>query len=68
MAEAPVHVTRETRTLQFARFVVRNRAQVALFLIGTSLFFFYPIFNCGMSAAGVPLPGPTVRIDTNPSS
>jgi predicted RND superfamily exporter protein len=64
MAEAPVHAPRETKTLQFARFIVRRRAPVAAFLIGASLFFFYPIFNCGMNLAGVPLPGPTVRIDT----
>jgi hypothetical protein len=65
MAEAPAHHdVRETTTLQFARFIVRNRFPVALFLIFSTLFFFYPIFNMVMSAAGVPLPGPTTRIDT----
>ena len=65
MADLPTHEPRETKTLQFARFIVRNRFPVALALIAVSLFFFYPIFNLAMTAAGIPLPGPTVRIDTN---
>ncbi len=65
MAQAPVHEPRETKTLKFARFIVRNRFPVALFLIFSSLFWFYPILNMFMSAAGNPLPGPTVRVDTN---
>ncbi len=65
MAESPLHAARETASLRFARFVVRNRFPVALLLIGISLFFFYPILNLGTSALGLPLPGPVVRIDTN---
>ena len=64
MAEAPTHVPRDTGTMRFARFIVRNRAYVAMLLIAFSLFFFYPIFNMFMGALGNPLPGPSVRIDT----
>jgi predicted RND superfamily exporter protein len=64
MAEAPFHEPRETKTLQFARFITRNRFPVACFLIISSLFFFYPIGNTIASALGVTLPGPIVRIDT----
>ena len=56
MAEAPIHVVRETGTLRFARFIVRNRAYVAILLIAFSLFFFYPIFNMIMTTLGSPLP------------
>lgn len=59
------HAPRETKTLQFARFITRNRFWVALFLLFSTLFFAYPIFNTMMHAVGVPLPGPQVRIDTN---
>ncbi len=65
MADLPTHEPRETRTLQFARFIVRNRFPVAVLLIVTSLFFFYPIANTVMSALGKPMRGPIVRIDTN---
>ncbi len=61
---AAPHEIRETKTLQFARFIVRNRFPVACFLILSTLFFFYPIFNAAMHAVGAPLPGPIVRIDT----
>jgi len=62
---APVeHAPRETRTLQFARFITRNRFPVACFLILSSLFFFYPIGNTIAGAFGIELPGPIVRIDT----
>jgi predicted RND superfamily exporter protein len=60
----PGHEPRETNTLRFARFIVRNRGPVALLLIFTSLFFFYPIFNTILNAFGSPLPGPIVRVDT----
>jgi predicted RND superfamily exporter protein len=66
MAEAPIaHAPRETKTLQVARFIVRNRAPVGLLLIAVTLFFLYPIANTAFSAAGYHLPGPQVRIDTN---
>jgi predicted RND superfamily exporter protein len=65
MAEAtPHHQPRETRTLQFARWIVKHRAGVATFLILTTLFFFYPILNLITTAFGLPLPGPSVRVDT----
>jgi hypothetical protein len=46
--------------------VVRNRGPVALLLFATSVFFSYPILNTAMTAIGRPLPGPIVRIDTDP--
>ena len=58
----------QSGTLRFARFITRNRFPVALFLIFSSLFFFYPIFNTAMGAAGVGLPGPKVRINTDARS
>ena len=62
MAEA--HQPRETRTLQFARFITRQRFPVALFLIVSTLFFAFPIANTALSALGVDLGGPKVRINT----
>ena len=59
------HHRRETKTLQFARFITRNRAAVAFLLIASTLFWFYPILNTIMAAAGRQLPGPIVRIDTS---
>lgn len=57
---------RPTRTLQFARFVVRHRFWFALVLVLTTLFFFYPILNAILRAYGVEaLPGPVVRVDTS---
>jgi predicted RND superfamily exporter protein len=50
---------------RFARFITRNRFPVAMFLIFSSLFFLYPIVNMVATFVGSPLPGPTVRIDTN---
>jgi uncharacterized protein len=64
MAGATPHQPRETITLQFARWIVRNRGAVASFLILTTLFFFYPILNFITTSAGFPLPGPMVRVDT----
>jgi predicted RND superfamily exporter protein len=61
----PSHHVRETRTLQFARWVVRNRFWIALFLIATTLFFLYPIVNAALNAFGQRLPGPIVRVDTS---
>jgi predicted RND superfamily exporter protein len=61
----PHHEPRQTRTLQFARFITRNRFPVAMLLIASTLFWFYPIFNAIMTGVGMPLPGPIVRIDTN---
>jgi predicted RND superfamily exporter protein len=57
---------RPTRTLRFARFVVRHRFWFALALVATTLFFFYPILNAILRAYGVEaLPGPVVRVDTS---
>ena len=64
-SDVPTHEVRETKTLRFARFIVRNRFPVAMLLILFSLFFFYPIFNMALSTLGYPLPGPIVRVDTN---
>ena len=61
------HQPRETRTLQFARFIVRNRFPVSLLLIAISIFFFIPILGLILTASGVNLPPnfPVVRVDTN---
>jgi predicted RND superfamily exporter protein len=64
MSQVPHHEFRETKTLRFARFVVRHRFPVALGLIFTTLFFFYPILNMITTVLGYPLPGPIVRVDT----
>ena len=64
MSEAPIHEARETRTLQFARFITRNRFPVACLLILSSLFFFYPIGNTIAGSFGLSMGGPKVRIDT----
>jgi predicted RND superfamily exporter protein len=66
MAEGtPTHHVRETNTLRFARFVVRNRAIFGSLLIFLTLFFFYPTLNAITSALGYRLPGPATRVDTN---
>ncbi len=68
MAEAqppPGYHGRESATLKFAKLIVRRRAIVAALLILSTSFFAYPIFNTVMTGFGVPLGGPTVRIDTN---
>ena len=68
MSETPdilaVSHARQTRTLSFARWLVRNRFWVACGLVASTLFWFYPILNAVTTAYGVPLPGPTVRVDT----
>jgi predicted RND superfamily exporter protein len=66
MAEAE-HQPRETRTLQFARFITRNRFPVALFLIVSTTFFALPIISTILLAAGTELPSwaPKVRINTS---
>ncbi len=51
-------------TLKLARFVVGHRYAVMAALILTTLFFLYPIINAGLTAYGVGLPGPVVRVDT----
>ncbi len=57
---------RPTKTLLFARFIVRNRFWVAIGLIASTLFFFYPILNSILRASGIEaLPGPSVRVDTS---
>jgi predicted RND superfamily exporter protein len=65
---APPPQVRQSKTQAFARLVTRNRFPVAMFLIFSSLFFFYPILNMVLGTLGRPLPGPTVRIDTNARS
>jgi len=61
----PEHHVRQTRTLQFARWVVRNRFPIAVWLILTTLFFLYPIVNAALEGLGMRLPGPVVRVDTS---
>jgi predicted RND superfamily exporter protein len=68
MAVVPTHHVRETATLRVARLIVRYRGTVALLLILTTLFFFYPILNASLTGMGFPLPGPAVRVDTEARS
>lgn len=66
MAESPpVSHARQTQTLQFARWVVRHRFPIVIFLIATTLFFLYPIVNAVLGTFDMKLPGPAVRVDTN---
>ena len=51
-AHGPGSHRRETKTLQFARFIVRNRAYVATLLVLSTLFWLYPIVNT-ISSAGL---------------
>jgi predicted RND superfamily exporter protein len=48
-----------------ARWIMHNRVAVALLLILSTAFFFYPILNTILAGFGLRLPGPVVRIDTN---
>lgn len=64
MSEDQYHV-RDTATLRFARFIVRNRFWVALLLVATTIFFLYPTVNAVSRAFGHPLSGPTVRVDAS---
>ena len=59
------HEVRDTGTLRFARWIVKNRFWVAIFLIATTLFFLYPTVNAVTTAFGLPLPGPQVRVDAS---
>ena len=61
----PVSHARQTRTLVFARWVVRNRFPIVCFLIATTLFFLYPIVNAVLTGLDMKLPGPAVRVDTS---
>src|SRR5262245_65899297 len=65
MAETPQHQIRETATLRFARWVVRNRFPIATALFLTTVFFMYPIVNAVFYATGHKLPGPVVRVNTS---
>ncbi|MAE94177.1 MAG: hypothetical protein CL910_05900 [Deltaproteobacteria bacterium] len=65
MAEGNEHQIRETATLQFARWVVRHRFWVAMFLVIATLFFLYPTVNAVSSGFGYELPGPIVRVDAS---
>ena len=58
----------QSNTQRFAHFITRNRFPVAMFLILSSLFFFYPIANTAVRAAGYDIPGPHVRINTDARS
>ena len=62
---ADAHQPRETKTLQFARFITRNRFPVAMALIISTTFFAYPIFTTIVNAFGLELAGPQVRINTS---
>ncbi len=62
-AEAPTTGT-VSATLKFARGVVKYRAPIALSLILSTAFFFYPILNAALLIFDAKLPGPVVRIDT----
>ena len=55
----------EKGTLRFARFVVRQRAPIALLLILATGFFLYPVVNMVATFAGSPLPGPAVSIGSS---
>ena len=72
MADVPKHHIRETATLRFARWVVRHRAPLGLFLILATLFFLIPIVNAVATGLGHPLPfvppWAVVRVDTNARS
>lgn len=61
-------LNKNSRTLQFARFVVRNRRAIALGLIAATTFFLYPIVNAASGLFGLALPGPTVRVDATARS
>jgi predicted RND superfamily exporter protein len=66
MSETPPQShARQTQTLVFARWVVRNRFPIVLWLIATTLFFLYPIVNAVLGGFDMKLPGPVVRVDTS---
>jgi predicted RND superfamily exporter protein len=66
MSQVPHHEFRDTRTLRFARFVVRHRAFFGLGLIFLTLFFFFPILNMILTTLGSPISAyPIVRVDTS---
>ena len=64
MSNEPVSHARDTRSIQFARWVVRNRFPISVLLVLTTLFFLYPMANAILTGFGVKLPGPIVRVDT----
>ncbi len=64
MSNEPVSHARDTGSLRFARWVVRQRFGIAVALILATLFFLYPMVNAIMTGLGSPLPGPIVRVDT----
>jgi len=69
MAEAPPPPSqRVSPTLIFARWIVNNRFLVAVLLVVSTAFFFYPILNSALTAFGYPMPGPSVRVDTEARS
>jgi len=61
----PVSHARPTKTLAFARVVVRHRFPIVIGLISTTLFFLYPTVNAIFAGLGHRLPGPVVRVDTS---
>ena len=64
MSNEPTSHARDTASNRFARWVVKQRFGIALALIFSTLFFFYPMLNAIMTGLGTPLPGPIVRVDT----
>ena len=68
MAEGSESTRKESLTLRFAKLVVRRRGVIAVMLIASTSFFFYPILNSATTALGYPLPGPAVKIDTDARS
>ena len=64
MSDAPQISAPESIFLKFARGVVNNRVPVAIALVLSTSFFFYPILNAATTAFGYALPGPVVRVDT----
>jgi predicted RND superfamily exporter protein len=55
----------ERATTRFGHFVVRQRGPIAVLLFLSTAFFFYPILNGITTAAGHPMPGPTVRVGSD---
>ena len=64
MSNEPVSHARDTGSLRFARWVVRQRFAISVALILSTLFFMYPMANAILTGLGMPLPGPIVRVDT----
>ena len=55
----------ERATTRFGHFVVRQRGPIAVLLILSTAFFFYPIANAISTASGHPWPGPRVKVGSD---